>query len=212
VEESDMTTAEIWRRFIDKTARRPEGTWAIKKYSNPTGHYASFKIITEALCLNGEDTYCEIGCGGGALLKMAMPKVKTGVAIDHSSAMVELSIKNNRSYVEDGMLEIVQGKAEQLPWEGESFTACASANVFFFVEDPHAMLAEVFRVLKPGGRFSMVTMGNGLLGKIIFGWLYALKTYSNIEMTSMLRSAGFSGIQVKSTRGLLQVCYGEKPC
>ena len=73
------------------------------------------------------------------------------------------------------------------------------------------MLAEVFRILKPGGRFSMVTMGNGLLGKIIFGWLYNLKTYSNVEMTSMLRSTGFSSIHVKSAKGLLQVCYGEKP-
>jgi ubiquinone/menaquinone biosynthesis C-methylase UbiE len=212
VEESDMINTGIWKRFIDKTARRPEGKWAIKKYNNPTGHYASFKIIIEALCLNGEDAYCEIGCGGGVLLNMAMSKVKAGAAIDHSSAMVELSIKNNRRYVEEGTLEIVQGKAEELPWEDERFTACASANMFFFVEDPYAMLAEAFRVLRPGGRFSMVTVGSGLLGKIIFGWLYALKTYSNIEMISMFRSAGFSGIQVKSTRGLLQVCYGEKLC
>ncbi len=205
-----MTTTGIWKRFIDKTARRPEGRWAVKKYANPTGHYLSFKKIMETLCLNGEDAYCEIGCGGGRLLGMVMPKVKTGAAVDHSNAMVELSVKNNRRYVEEGTLEIVQGKAEQLPWENEKFTACASANMFFFVETPETMLAEVWRVLKPGGRFSMVTLDNSLLGKIIFGWLFQLKTYSNTEMTSMFRSAGFSGIHVKSARGLLQVCYGEK--
>ena len=210
MKESKMTTTGRWERFIDKTARRPEGKWAIKKYANPTGHYLSFKIIMETLCLNEEDTYCEIGCGGGTLLSMVMPKVKAGVAIDHSGAMVELSIKNNRRYVEEGTLEIVQGKAEQLPWESEQFTACASTNMFFFVEAPDTMLAEVWRVLKPGGRFSMVTLSNGLLGKIIFGWLYNLKTYSNMEMTSMFRSAGFSSINVQSTKGLLQICYGEK--
>jgi len=211
MKESDMSNTGIWERFIDRTARRPEGKWAIKKYANPKGHYLSFKIIIDALCLNREDIYCEIGCGGGTLLGMVMPRVKRGSAIDHSIDMVELSIKNNRPYVEEGTLEIVQGNAQHLPWKNEQFTTCGSANMFFFVDDPEAMLAEIFRVLKPGGRFSMVTMGNGLLGKIIFGWLYKLKTYPTIEMISMFQSAGFSNIQVKPAWSVMQVCYGEKP-
>ncbi len=105
---------------------------------------------------------------------------------------------------------MLQGNAEQLPWESGRFTAIASANMFFFVENSGAMLSEVFRVLKPGGRFSMVTMGNGLIGKITFGWLYSLRTYSDSEMASMLRSAGFSEIRVKSSMRLMQICYEKK--
>lgn len=205
-----MSSAGAWKRFIDRTARKPEGKWAIKAYSNPRAHYRSFRSIMESLHLNDNDIYCEIGCGGGALLNMVMSKVKAGAAIDHSDAMVALSIKNNRQYVEQGKVEIVQGNAEQLPWESGTFTACASANMFFFIENPGAMLSEAFRVLKPGGRFSMATIGKGLIEKITFGWLYSLRTYSNIEMASMLRSVGFSNIEVKSTMGLMQVCYGEK--
>lgn len=205
-----MASSGLWRAFIDKTARKPGGRWARKCYSNPRAHQRSFRIIMEALCLDDNDIYCEIGCGGGALLNMAMAKAQRGAAIDHSNDMVEAAMENNRRSVDEGRLEILQGNAEQLPWESGSFTACASANMFFFVENPGAMLAEVFRVLKPGGRFSMVTMGNGLLGKITFGWLYSLRTYSDSEMASMLRSAGFSEIRVKSTMGLMQVCYGKK--
>ena len=109
-----MTRTGVWRRFIDRTARKPEGKWAIKSYSNPRGHYRSFRLIMESLQLNDNDAYCEIGCGGGALLNMAMKKVKSGSAIDHSDAMVALSIRNNRPYVEQGRVEIVQGNAERL--------------------------------------------------------------------------------------------------
>ncbi|OPY70680.1 MAG: Malonyl-(acyl-carrier protein) O-methyltransferase [Syntrophorhabdaceae bacterium PtaU1.Bin034] len=205
-----MTDSGLLRAFIDRTARKPEGRWARKSYRNPRAHQRSFRLIMEALRLNDNDIYCEIGCGGGALLTMAMAKAKRGAAIDHSREMVEVAMENNRRAVEEGRLEILQGNAERLPWESGSFTACASANMFFFVENPGAMLSEVFRVLKPGGRFSMVTMGNGLLGKITFGWLYSLRTYSDSQMASMLRSAGFSEIRVKSTMGLMQACYGTK--
>jgi len=162
-----MSGLKIWKRFIDKTARKPEGKWVVKNYADPKAHYRSFRIIMDALALRSDDIYCEIGCGGGALLDLAMSKVKEGAALDHSQAMAALSTEKNRQYVEQGRLEIHKGNAEQLPWDSSRFTASASAsaNMFFFVERPEAMLAEVFRVLKPGGRFSMTTIGDGLFGK-----------------------------------------------
>ena len=209
--EAAMIGLKLLKAFTDRTARKPRGKWARKTYNNPRAHRRSFRIIMEALHLNKDDIYCEIGCGGGVLLNMAMAKVKRGAAIDHSEEMVELSRKNNIKFLEEGRLEVLNVDAGQLPWGSGVFTACASANMFFFVKNPQAMLSEVFRVLKPGGRFSMVTMGNGIIVKMTFGWLYSLKTYSDREMTSMLKSAGFSEIRVTSTTmGLIQICYGVK--
>lgn len=205
-----ISLMNIWKQFIDKTARKPEGKWATKNYGDPKFHYRSFRIILNALALRSDDRFCEIGCGGGILLNLAMSRVKEGAALDHSDAMVSLAMEKNREYVEQGRLEVQMGNAEKLPWDANHFTACASANMFFFVERPEVMLSEVFRVLKPGGRFSMTTIGNGFLGTIIFGWLYQLKTYSDARMVDMLTSAGFSNVQVKSSLGMMQVCYGEK--
>jgi SAM-dependent methyltransferase len=206
-----MAGTGILKRFTDRTARRPEGKWARKNYGNPVWHRRSFEIILGELRLDESDAYCEVGCGGGILLRMAMAKAGSGAALDHSDAMVALARENNRDCIDAGRLEIVQGNAERLPWESGRFTACASANMFFFVENPGAMLSEAHRVLKPGGRFSMVTMGDGFLGKITFGWLYSLKTYSDADMKEMLRTAGFTCIKVKSLMGLMQVCHGERP-
>jgi ubiquinone/menaquinone biosynthesis C-methylase UbiE len=205
-----MSCSKTWTRFIDKTARKPEGKRAIKNYAEPKAHYRSFRIIMDALALRSDDIYCEIGCGGGVLLDMAMSKVEKGAALDHSEAMVELSGEKNRKCVDQGRLVIHMGNAEQLPWDSNRFTACASANMFFFVEKPEAVLSEVFRVLKPGGRFAMTTIGNGFFGKITFGWLYKLRTYSDARMTAMLTAAGFGNVRVKSNLGMMQVCYGEK--
>ncbi|MBN1628109.1 MAG: hypothetical protein JW944_16440 [Deltaproteobacteria bacterium] len=57
----------------------------------------------------------------------------------------------------------------------------------------------------------MATTGKGILVKMTFGWLYSLRTYSDAEMEGMFGKAGFTNIRIKSTLGLMQVCYGERP-
>ena len=197
--------------FIEKTAKKPRGSWAAKHYAQPKAHLHSFRIIMERLSLGAGDRYCEIGCGGGVLLHMAMQRVARGSAIDHSSEMVILSQEKNRECINQGRLEMIQGNAESLPWDTGTFTACASANMFFFVENPDAVLSEVYRILAPKGRFAMVTAGKGLLSWLTFGWLYRLNTYTDKSMTEMMQGAGFRHIRVDSGfTGTLQVCWAEK--
>lgn len=165
----------------------------------------------DALALNGNDIYCECGCGGGVLLKMALAKAGQGAAIDHSQSMVELAVRTNQAHVDRGRVEITLGDAESLPWASERFTACGCANMFFFLENPEACLSEIARVLAPGGRFSMVTVSNGLLARITCGWSCRMNSHSDSVMTAMMRAAGFKKVRVHSpSMGLIQICYGEK--
>lgn len=196
--------------FIERNARRPHGESATKRYNNPRGHYTSFRIILDKLRLTSDDRYFEIGCGGGILLRQALEIAASAAAIDHSDDMVELTSDNNRDAVDAGRLEVVSGDVARLPWEDASFTAGAAANMFIFVEQPEVALREVCRVLKPGGRFAMTTIADGLLGKISFGWLFSLKTYSDDVMTDMFNRAGFSHVDVRSRFGFSQICYGVK--
>ncbi len=197
------------QKFIDRTARKPSGETAKKKYSNPTFHYRSFKIILNKLRLRKNDRYVEIGCGGGALLKKALKTVSHVSAIDHSRDMLEATKKNIQHCSYDH-LDLIQGDAGNLPWKDKSFTAAGCANMFFFVKNPQQVLNEICRILTPGGRFAMVTMKKSLLTKITFGWLYGLRTYSNRKMISMMKKAGFKKVRVNSKFGLMQICYGER--
>ncbi len=197
--------------FIDRTARKPSGNAGRRTYRNPRSHYASFRMILELLELTAEDQYVEIGCGGGILLKSALEAAAFAAGIDHSLDMVEVSRENNAEAIAAGRAEIVQGDVAALPWEDRRFSAAASANMFFFVEQPQQALAEIFRVLCPGGRFAMVTTAKNLAVAVTFGWLYQLRSYCNAEMSEMLHAAGFCDIKVETRKIMSQVCFARKP-
>ncbi|PIE70578.1 MAG: methyltransferase type 11 [Deltaproteobacteria bacterium] len=199
------------QKFIDRTARKPSGISGRLTYTHPRGHYASFRLILRLLNLTAEDHYVEIGCGGGVLLRSVLETAAFGAGIDHSPDMVDVSRENNAQAIAAGRAEIVQGDVAALPWEAGRFSAAASANMFFFVEHPQQALAEVFRVLRPGGRFAMITSARTLVTALTFGWLYQLRSYSNAEMSDMLGSAGFSDISVETKRVVSQVCFARKP-
>ena len=199
-----------YQYYIDRTARKPSGDIGKALYNDPKSHYKSFGIIKHLLDLQESDEYIEIGCGGGILLGMVLPKVKSAAAIDHSPDLVELSKENNAEFVKSGRAEIVEGDAAELPWKNSSFTAAASAQMFFFVEKPEKVLSEIYRVLKPGGRFAMATMSNSILSKLVFGFLYQLRTYSDKKMAKLLNDAGFKEVKIVSKFPFLQTCYAVK--
>lgn len=200
-----------WRqRFIERTASKPSGEWAVRRYNEPVAHYRSFRVILEMLNLKQEDEYFEMGCGGGILLRQALERVSFAAGIDHSRDMVELSRKNNADAIASGRAEILEGNVAALPWPDSRFSAGASANMFFFVPEPQKALSEACRVLRPGGRFALITLADSLPGKAIFGWLYKLRLYSDARMEKMLKDAGFGRVEVHTRRFFYQICYAVK--
>ncbi len=196
-------------KFVDITARKPAGWLGTRLYRDPKGHYRSFDLALEKLQLKPGDAYLEIGCGGGVLLERALKVVSTAMAIDLSRDMVKLSRELNRQAIAQGRVTIVEGNAENLPWGDESFSCVASANMFFFVEAPEAVLGEVYRVLKPGGRLVIATQPKAPWFWIM-GKLFSMHLYTGQEMESMMRTAGFSNVEARTVGILDQICYGEK--
>lgn len=97
-----------------------------------------------------------------------------------------------------GCLELRQGDAAALPWGDATFDAVA-----FF--------REVWRVLKPGRRFAVVTTGKHKLASILFGlWYPTLKLYRDAELAELLRSAGFAEVETKSLDIENQIGSGVK--
>jgi len=50
-------------RFVDKTGRKPSGWLGKRMYSNPRGHYKSFRLTLDKLQLKPDDIFLEIDCG-----------------------------------------------------------------------------------------------------------------------------------------------------
>ncbi len=99
----------------------------------------------------------DIGCGAGVdsimAAKLAGPSgAVTG--IDLVPEMLARARKNARLAGVDNV-HFRESSAEQLPFSDNSFDVVISNGVFNLVVDKIKALGEVFRVLKPGGRFML---------------------------------------------------------
>lgn len=87
----------------------------------------------------------DIGCGAGNVLERIQAQERHG--IDLSGVMAERARKRLGKAA-----TIVQGDAEELPFAAGSFDRVLCSSVLSHVLHPERVLAEAYRVLKPGGR------------------------------------------------------------
>ncbi|MGE0556868.1 MAG: class I SAM-dependent methyltransferase [Burkholderiales bacterium] len=107
----------------------------------------------QALDVGPADHVLEIGCGPGVALAAVAETVKSGyaVGIDRSVLMVRQASRRNQSAIHAGRAHIMSSNSEHLPFPAGYFDKAFASNVSMFWSDPQQHLAEIRRVLKPGG-------------------------------------------------------------
>jgi ubiquinone/menaquinone biosynthesis C-methylase UbiE len=163
--------------------------------------------------------FLEIAAGAGTttqFVRATFPKAEI-IALDLSEAYLALARERLRKF---GRIHFIQGKAEELRFEDNSFDAVYSA--FLFHELPEEIrtkvIEEAFRVLKPNGRFIAVdSLQKGDRPELDIALenfpqefhepFY--KNYINKPLETFLRKAGLRG--VKSDSGFFsKVVAGDK--
>jgi len=127
--------------------------WYAEKY----GEYATNRLAVDRLELPADSAILDIGCGTGAALRHAVALGARGtlVGVDAVPRMVEIAEERS-----DGSpLRFLLGAAEALPVGDSSFDVVLAFDSYDHWEDPSRGLAEVRRVLRPGGRFIVVKDG-----------------------------------------------------
>jgi len=117
----------------------------------------AFKAIDRAM--TGDSRVLEVGCGTGAMAERlnALPGV-TLVAVDHSERFVELTAARG--------VDARQADICYLPFEDDTFDVVYAGWMLYHVRDIDRALAEVRRVLRPGGTFVAVTNGDDSLADL----------------------------------------------
>ena len=100
-------------------------------------------------------TVADLGCGTGAVSETLAPVVARVIAVDDSEPM--LTAARDRLHAFDNV-ELRQGELESVPIEDAHVEAATLILVLHHLPEPAKVLAEVRRVLEPGGRLLVVDM------------------------------------------------------
>ncbi|MEA2207989.1 MAG: demethylmenaquinone methyltransferase / 2-methoxy-6-polyprenyl,4-benzoquinol methylase [Solirubrobacteraceae bacterium] len=113
----------------------------------------------------------------------------TVVGIDQSPEM--LSAARDR-FAGDERVELLQGEAERLPFDDESFDALTFTYLLRSVEDPAATMRELARVVRPGGRVGSLEFGVPPLAPARAAW--RLYTAVGLPVLGRLASREWSAV------------------
>jgi ArsR family transcriptional regulator len=138
-------------------------------------------------------TVGDLGCGTGQVSATLAPFVGRVVAVDSSAAMLQAAKKRLQRF---DNIDLRRGELEALPIDDERLDAATLMLVLHHVPDPARALAEVARVVKPGGRVIVADMlphdRDNYRQQMGHVWL----GFSGEQMTAMLADSGFERIRI----------------
>ncbi len=108
----------------------------------------------------------DVGCGAGFLSNALALRGHTVTGIDVSERSLDAAVRHDRT----GRVRYCVGDAEQLPFAAGSFDVACAMDFLEHVERPDAVIAEIARVLAPGGLFFFHTFNRNWLS-----WLVVIK-------------------------------------
>ncbi|HEV8467106.1 MAG TPA: class I SAM-dependent methyltransferase [Pseudolabrys sp.] len=142
----------------------------------PQANEALIAAFVRLSGLPAEARVADLGCGSGAFTELLRRRGYQSIGLDISPKLVALG---RRKYPG---LELIEGDAENLPFESASLDGVLLSGLVHHFPDPRRLAGEVKRVLRNGGRF--VAFDPNRMNP--FMWLYrdrASPFYSSVGVT-----------------------------
>ncbi|MEM4781476.1 MAG: class I SAM-dependent methyltransferase [Halalkalicoccus sp.] len=114
-------------------------------------HWHTAKHVLARMPVEEGETVFDLGTGSGYALR-ALRDTKGagwGYGLDGSPEMA----RNARSYTDDPSISFLLGDFDSLPLASDGVDHAFSMEAFYYASDPHNTLAELARILRPGGTF-----------------------------------------------------------
>ena len=125
------------------------------------------ELATAGLALDSESLAIDVACGPGTFTRPFASRVRRAVGVDLTPAMIE---KARTEAARAGItnIEFIRGDIYGLPFTDGVATIVACGYAFHHIQEPARALAEMARVLRPGGRVAVadIIVAEGLGGEI----------------------------------------------
>jgi SAM-dependent methyltransferase len=162
------------------------------------------RLAIDALELQPSDRVLELGFGPGWGLRTIAARIPDGqvFGVDQSHRMLRQATSINQAAIAKGRIVLLNGPFSPLPWIESTFNKILLVNVaYFFDSDGHDM-AEVYRVLRSGGRIAIYVTSRETMSKWPFSGPETHTIYNRNELLDLLERAGFrrSDMKIKDLR------------
>ncbi|PIR93987.1 hypothetical protein COT97_03750 [Candidatus Falkowbacteria bacterium CG10_big_fil_rev_8_21_14_0_10_39_11] len=161
-------------------------------------------LQTEVLGL--DKSILDLGGGTGRLAKHIKEHVREVTVVDASTSMLKVCHKRG--------LNCVLGQAENIPCDSDSFDSVVITDAWHHFPEPEKTLAEIKRVLKPGGKVFIEEVNT----KSIFGWLLMIaekilfmgSRFYHSDQLSTLVARDFTGVEPLTSNKNFYIVTGIK--
>jgi 2-polyprenyl-6-hydroxyphenyl methylase/3-demethylubiquinone-9 3-methyltransferase len=157
---------DLYHAAGDRWWQSDSALYLIQSSVNPARvGYFKKKLFTELKADPQGKAALDVGCGGGILSEEIARMGFAVTGIDPS----EHSLQIATSHAQAGNLRInyEQGTGEAIPYRDNSFNIVFCCDVLEHVRDVPKVIAEISRVLKPGGVFCYDTLNRTFKSKLV---------------------------------------------
>lgn len=171
--------------------------------------FSAWQLPVEWLDVPQGGIALDVGSGPGnvtASLARAAGPDGLALGIDISEPMLARAVRNEAG----PQVGFIKADAQRLPLRDSTIDVTVSTAVLQLVPDPAAALAEIARVLRPGGRLAVMVPTAGRLARY---WQLlpnvGAQAFDDDEIGDVLEANGFASIRVKNL-GTFQWVRGKK--
>ena len=197
----------IYQRFW-----RPLGARLLMGLTGP-GTEEEHRMALEMLSIEPGDRVLDVACGPGNFSRDFARAAGDGlvVGIDASASMLDVAVRDTAA----GNVAYIRGDACALPFRDGSFDAICCFAALYLIEEPMLALAEIVRVLAPGGRVALLASCNrgplpAAATSRVVRRIGGVRIFARDELKRVLIDEGFVEIDQQVT-GLAQFLSGRKP-
>jgi len=170
------------------------------------------KFALHRLDVQATDSILEIGFGTGRLARKLAKATRNGfvAGVDPSELMLQTAEKRTKRFRKKGRVELRLSEASELPWPDATFDKAAALHSFPYWTNPDHDIAEVNRVLKPGGLLLLILRVHKKAGP---KWLPNPISRSGQEIAGafqLLANSGFSETRIEGKAGSSAVLTARK--
>jgi SAM-dependent methyltransferase len=197
----------VYQRFW-----RPFGVRLLMGLTGP-GTEEEHRMALSMLSIDPGDRVLDVACGPGNFSCDFARAASDGlvVGLDASASMLDVAVRDT----DNDNVAYIRGDASALPFREGSFDAVCCFAALYLIEQPERAMAELVRVLAPGGRVALLTSCNrgplptGVTSPVVRR-LSGVRIFDRDELRGTLTDAGLIDVDQRVT-GLAQFLSGQKP-